>query len=195
MKLLEFPIKHTIFNICLLFGSSACAVTFVSGGQIPKQVLQLAESNTSQIGITANNFSKQEDIGHQYLFFLFPMGKIKIQNPVLMFSNKVYERLAVYGYKPSLSRIQGAPNVKIDLVKIQLSAYDLLFTRKIYCNMKIEIEAYDEAGNLRAAGSGIARESLYKSMAFKRELEYLLNKCLEQSVNKALSSVGIRSRH
>lgn len=170
--------------------ASGCVSVRVHGSQVPEQVFKLALTNRKliKLQVTVPQTTSPAIFGHQYLLIFIPFGRIIVPELEASLFNKAYTALSISGYRIAERAHPHSPTIHIQLKKFQLTAYDYIFRRKIYCAADYEIQRIDQNGALKYADPGKVVVYKYKSMAFKRELEHVYNLCLQEVIDHALNS-------
>ena len=179
------PWTLLILLICCVCLSS-CTGACIAPQEIVPQVLKLRSSNSKNIQLNIQSKKDFNPVGHQYLFFVIPFGRISLADTVTSIHNEVYTRLAVLGIN-----VSNAANsrLEISIENVQLSAYDLFVIRNIYCEIELKLSVYDSNGALKRTWNQKTGKSAYKALAFHAELEHIFRQCLSETINQALVSL------
>ena len=182
-----------IFIVSIL---CACVRTELTSPGLHPRVERLL-SNTQGIPITLfvkNN--SRGSAGHQYLFFMIPFGTIFHETVGTQLSEDLLTNLVLAGFAPKLAAEPlptefSGPALLVTLNEFQVSAYDLFFTRRIFC--KVNLEGTLIAGNGEAVRTenALAELSDYQSYAFEKELQHIFGKTLERGSLALLKNLGL----
>lgn len=180
MKTIKITLQ--IIFLSIVFFCSSCTKVVLTAQNTDPAVIQLANSNQKPLYLEISS-PKDSRLGHQYLFFILPFGRIQHKNLTQAVKNKIYGKLALQGYHPvkyiAKKNIKvSSPVLKIKIYDISLSAYDLFFTRRLSATIKanycINKTCYTIGANY----------SEFKSFGFQQQLDYVLNKTLNKLIDK-----------
>lgn len=191
---MNFLCKIILIAICLL---SACTTSNLYPTGVKPEVIALANSNTREIIIKVTNSFNLESLGHQYLAILFPMGEIRHESLEQTLMQKLYTELAQRGYRPRIDVVRDYRNMEtdeltVDLANIQLTAYDLLMTRKVVSKVKLRGEYDSLRVNIPLTYTISSAYSEYKTMPFQAQLQRILEKSIESSVRDLLNQLRLQ---
>jgi hypothetical protein len=167
----------------------SCTSVKIDTYQIPPAAKKLESTNRKRINLESASLGKFSPAGHQFLFFLIPFGRIEIPEPETSVHNKAETKLNLMGYNVNSQHSDGSGTLKITLNKLQLSAYDLFFMRRIYCEIELQTEVYDRDKHLIFSKNAKSAKSSFKSMGFKPQLEHIYQQCLDEAINQALINI------
>ncbi len=187
-----------ISKFCLSLAIFLCSCTtsnlYPSG--VKPEVIALANSNNREIILKVTNSFNLDSLGHQYLGILFPMGNIRHELLEQSLLQKLYTELTLRGYRPRID-LERKPNnlkidqIKVDLSNIQLTAYDLLMTRKVVSKVKLRGEFDSLRVNIPITYTMSSAYSEYKTMPFQAQLQRILDKSIDASIRDLLNQLRI----
>ena len=163
-----------------------CAHTRISARDIPQDATKLAGLNSKSISI-AVDCPVDEIVGHQYLFIIFPFGRISIEHPGNHLRNHLYVAMAEAGLKPLLVNTEQA-DLRVTCNVMSLTAYDLLFVRRIVAALQVTL-SLPGIGSQRFTTVRDFRLSATKPLAFYQQLEYLLHQLFTEAATEIARSV------
>lgn len=182
-----------LFLICL----SACSTSQLYPQGVKPEVIALAKSNNREIILKVTNSFQVDSLGHQYLGILFPAGEIRHEFLEQALLQKLYTELTLRGYRPriDLERTEKyikIDELKVDLANVQLTAYDLLMTRKVVSKVKLKA-SYDSLRiNVPISFTISSAYSEYKTMPFKDQLQRIIDKSLDSTIRDLLNQLRIK---
>ncbi len=179
---------------CLL---SSCSTSNLYPPGVKPEVIALAESSNREIILKVTNSFQLDSLGHQYLGILFPAGEIRHEFLEQALLQKLYTELTLRGFRPRID-LERTPNnikidqLKVDLANVQLTAYDLLMTRKVVSKVKLKADFDSLRINVPISYTMSSAYSEYKTMPFKAQLQRILDKSLDASIKDLLNQLRIK---
>jgi len=188
--LLARGVFYCFFGLLL----SACVNTQLAVHKLEPSVLKLQDSNTRNIYLHMKESSENTSLGHQFLFILFPVGRIQHQNPKAAILQEATTRLALSGFRVFESTDSSDyPLLNLSITSLQLSAYDFIFFRKIVCKIKLRAELWRRSSMPAKVWETSQSTHDYRALAFEPQLDHLFTSTLQASVVEALSEIGLYS--
>lgn len=194
-----FYCRLTIILI-LSLGLLGCLRTELTSPSISNSHFKLAALAPKTIKLLVNSaVADNQTLGNQYLLLLIPFGQIHLDSPRQNVLRRAYEELSIRGYKPIIvssleqdsSSQTMAPTLELNLNSLSLTAFDLLFLRRISSKLTLQgrllssrAEGLDRAESERS-------ESAFARLAFRVDLEPILNKNIEISVKEILDRLKL----
>lgn len=181
------------FIICLTAG---CLNTNLKSEPILKQIKSLLISNKRLIGLRIQDLTDSEIIGHQYLFIILPFGRIKAPQLSEQLINQAQTTLAIKGYSPKIASSNNQidfdyPAIHISIDAISLTAYDLIFMRKIVCKLDLSAKLISPDKTIMRDEKTTTYQSKYVSFAFEPELSNILRVTIDRSISELLNKIGV----
>lgn len=175
------------FKIYLLifFCLSGCITTKLESNDISEDLKRLSYANWNPVCVNVvGDLSKS--LGHQYVVPFIPVGKIVLEkSPRSFIYSSIFKVFSLAHFSPTLSSNKCRDILTINVKDLSLTAYDLFFTRRIVGTIKYQI-VYTRNGVLHNMKEDAVKTSYYKRYAFKSELEYVLNKLLDEFSKEAV---------
>lgn len=168
---------------------TACLSTKITDPGLDPGINRLISSAQKEISVKiTSKIAADESIGNQYLLFI-PFGSIKSGNSEQLVSNILMEQLSLLGFKPKLRFDNSYAELNIQINQITLTAYDYIFSRKIYTKIDISAFLLTPDGNLAKQSNRTSSNSYYKKFAFRPELEYSLSKVTQENIKLILGDL------
>ena len=153
---------------------------------------KLKNAPGTPIEVEVSSIETIDNSGNQYLLFAIPFGSVTVSNPSLRVQQSLERNLATRGYSfnqhtqtPRRSR-RSKPSIKVSVQELSVTGYDLFLTRNVVARIKLEASLYDsESGRLISQTHTQVKENIYRSQAFKNEL----NEVIDLAVNKASTDI------
>lgn len=161
----------------LLFGItlSGCARTVLPSPEISKTSSLSRAVLPQQTFALRSEVKAHESLGSQYVFLLFPLGSISAAAPLDILRKAVFERAVSRGVLPL--QAESAP-VTYSLNRLSITAWDLLFVRKVVIHVGIGRE---EFGFSRTVDFDCVT---YYRYPFARELLHEAVKCTVETLKQ-----------
>ncbi|MGI6679872.1 MAG: hypothetical protein ACOX3T_00010 [Bdellovibrionota bacterium] len=171
--------------LLFIFFLTSCVTTKLEPKEISKDLQRLSYANWNPVCIEVKgNFKKS--IGRQYVVPFIPLGEIVLEkSPRSYIYSSMYKVLSLARFTPKFNSNECKDMLRINIKDLRLSAYDLFFTRRIVGRIKYQI-VYTRNGVLHDIVEDSIRTNYYKRYAFKPELEYVLNKLLDEFSQEAV---------
>ena len=165
-----------------------CVRTTVPRAAIPPEVFRLAATNRRPLHLMLPGNTEELSAGHQYLLFFIPFGRVVIEHPEEHLRSAAYRGLSLNGYNPLVDAAAAGniPSMQFSLTGVQVSAYDFLITRKIVCDIQVEVRRYSAQGELERVAEGRVAETDFVRYAFAPELQTVFLKAMDGAVEQAL---------
>lgn len=128
-------------------------------------------------------------LGHQYLFFVIPFGRIESAGLIGDFTQRAVLQLGLRGYRPNGGST--ASRLTITIVDAQLTAYDLFFVREIYCSFKV-VGELTKNGIIVARAESRPTQRFFRALAFERELRKAYFATIDEGIKQLLNDVGLQ---
>ena len=172
--------------LLLLCVFSSCMTTQLESKEISTDLERLSYANWNPVCINITG-ETPKSLGHQYLMPFIPVGEIVLDKPFKSFLfSSMFKVLSLAHFSPKFSSKSCKDVLNINIKDVSLTAYDLFFTRRIKGKIKYKL-VYTRNGVLYDIKEDAVTVSHYKKYAFKTELEYVLNKLLDEFSNEAVN--------
>ena len=188
-------------SISLLLASlvalTGCVSTTIEREALPPEVFELAAVNSKRIGLRVVQDEIDNVVGHQFLLFFLPFGRVSIADPVKSVHRALYEELSIRGYKPipvSNELQSSTDTLFVRLKSIQASAYDFLFFRRVFSRIEISGSIVSENGESLPQVNALSNVGLTKRFGFEKELNEVLQLALLESSRELLDKLRVRER-
>jgi hypothetical protein len=181
---------RTLWRYTLLVAfifSSGCAHTRIAPRPVPAEAQRLIALAQRNVSISVD-CPVDEIVGHQYLLIILPFGRISIAEVDQHIKNALVTELSQSGIAVSFIARDQNPDLVIRCNTLSLSAYDLIFVRRIVAHLSLQVS---HKHSLDISIPYEIGESEYRSFAFHAQLERTLLKLLSSAaerVNQALVS-------
>ena len=184
------PIRTVV--IIALLAASACLRTELNAPALAPELLSLANTNTKKIVLSVSSPAEQP-LGYQYLLGFVPFGAIHLPHTQQFLLRVFFEQLTLRGFTSLLS-LPAEPNaalprLSVSVTELKLSAFDLLFTRRVRCRVTLKGQWNRPNGEMARAWESSVSKERYRSMPFEAELEGLLRETLTESAQEILSKL------
>lgn len=176
----------------LILSTLGCVKTTLTPEALDRPFLSLAAANRNPINIVIVEPEPEFTLGHQFLFPIFPVGRINTSDMGRFLSKAAFQELSLAGYSPQgqSSFTNSGATLTINLKKASLSGYDLFLTRRLKCDLSIS-GVYQKNGLSRGEYTTQTEVSHYETYAFKSELENVFDECLRQAMSDLLLGLGL----
>lgn len=155
------------------------------------KTLELAEGSTRSLKIKLELPNSDASVGHQYLLLLIPFGDVSLAEPAQHIFNPLYTKLTLRGYRPLLDDAVGRPVKTLRLIaeNISVTAYDLIFVRRIVARLKMTALLEDEHGQVLQRWTSDVSERSFNSYGFKPQLQRCLDKAVDRALDESLDKL------
>ena len=189
---MHFLISNLCSLLILLCLLSGCMTTTLQPTPILPAVSKLALSNEQPIALSVKNDLQEQVVGHQYLFIIFPFGRITNASVSTLIKNEAITGLTLNGFKV-LERQEEPriPLVEIVVRDLQLTAYDYIFFRRIVCKITLGGEIRHGISDKVRTWETTVSESATVSLAFEAELDRVLTRTKEAAIKDLLINLGL----
>lgn len=180
MKLLYIFIQRAALFLpaTLLFSCIHNVIEFKSIDKPKKSEL----SHSKPLKLVVDDFSKT--IGYQYMFVIFPFGKITALTTKEELSNFLELELLAKGYHVSKN---SKYTLKVNIHNLRANVYDFIVIRKLSCDVNLNLEYYIN-DRLLITKDLSKKYSSYEKFAFKPKITNCVNEVvlntLRESFNK-----------
>lgn len=172
------------FWLLLTIFLCSCAHTRVAARPIPDEAVRLATINGQPLSFHVD-CDVDEIVGHQFLFVIFPFGRISLEDPKKHLSHALYREIAVAGFSPHETEEKDA-NLIVRCTDLSLSGYDYLLFRHIVATLELSIER-----PLIYASTPVVtytRAGAFKAFAFHQQLEHLWTQAAAEAAHSAVTA-------
>lgn len=189
-------LKHCLLAILLILTS--CVKTNLQPTPVLDKVFELHQLNQKTLDVQITPNIHNLTLGHQYVFLIFPFGRIKSQISSDHLNNIFFTELVLNGYKPNnpINNIDNfntkvaKPLLNINILNQQVSAYDFLVIRRISCSIELEANL-TLPKNINRFALVSTNYSEFKTYAFQPQLEKVYNQCLTDIVAKTIKELRL----
>ncbi len=126
-------------------------------------------------------------LGHQYLLIIIPFGRVALQDPTQFIFDRAFEALAIRGFRVDNNNAAFAPTVRLQLEDLSVTAYDLLFTRRLRASIKLSLTTASADDTPLLHCSAQSEESTFARFGFAPQLTQVLQRALDKALNEVLS--------
>ena len=178
-------ILSTITLILLLLSLPACVHSSkLPTPQISSDVHRLASLQKRPLKLHLSLGKDSQVLGYQYLFLVLPFGQVELTSPREYLERSLFRAFSQFGYRPSFfpPQLIEEADIILDIKNISLSAFDLLFLRKISSNVRIQ--ARSTRKKHAPSLSVQSQSSKYAEYAFETELDSVLQETLSKAVRQ-----------
>jgi hypothetical protein len=185
--MIALRLLHHLLRCCaigyIVIGSCGCMTTDLEGRDLTPEVLRLAQHNPRPLSLHIA-CPVDDIVGHQYLFVVFPFGRISVPAAAQILADTTYTKAALLGYSPSFVAAEGR-QLAVQCDEISVSAYDFLVTRRVSIVVKLSARSRDRRGNWHAAEVS-EHSAEFRRFAFGPILEHKLAETFDIAVDKLL---------
>lgn len=190
-------IRLACVNLILIVTLSGCLRTSIEPHAIDETVQLLALTSADPLFFNIQDADELGTIGHQYLFFGIPFGRVQIEDSGAYFSRSFFTEIALAGKKPliAVSSSEQYPVLDVRIKDVQATAYDLFAIRWIQTEVNAEVE-YKKSPTESYSRNFLAKESAFKRFAFGKQLSFYFSKTvkkLTEDILKFINECGDRS--
>lgn len=171
---------------------AGCLRTYIEPVQIDSTVQSLALANDEPLFVSVFPLEEHRTVGHQYLFFAIPFGRVTIKSLPQDIFKAAFSQLSLVGIKPILASTttkKQLPHLRIEIREVQATAYDFFFMRWIKTRVILEAEYQDRSGlkrSLLLSGG----QSSWKQFAFSKHLSFYFNRALNEALDPLPDLIG-----
>lgn len=172
---------------------TACLKTDLSSPPLDARVFRLAAASARPIHIEVTSESPEANLGHQYLLFAIPFGRITSDNVSMVVQRALYSKLALRGYTPLVNQSArsgfgaAAATLKLQIHDPQASAFDLFFVRHLSCSLNLKAQFSKQDSERRADASGTFDD--FRAFAFEKEMSLCFTQALDIALDRLLNEL------
>ncbi len=165
----------------LLLLLSACTHTRLSPLPVSTENLQLIESNHRVVSINVENPSSDRQIhGWQFMLFILPVGRVTVEQPLYHLERALINQFGLAGLKIQSTDPSEAQLI-IKLEEVSVTAYDLLFTRRIVAGVRLSCRRQIGPESLKF--TIFQKHAEFARYAFQKELTATLERAFDMAAN------------
>lgn len=195
---MEFKPPKSLAAVMLCFLSTLLAGCL--GTQVRPQPVTPGISRLSAVNERPLRLAIQTDpavsqtIGHQFLLLVIPFGAIELQDPGETVRRAAIDRLAIAGRTaiPFDDRLPGrSPVLKLELADASLSAFDLLFFRRVTATIRMRAELRSPDGSLLRTWTSNRSYGEARKFGFERDLSAIFEKTLRDALDEIIKELRL----
>lgn len=189
-----FPL---LLAVVLLFSLSSCSKTVLSDlilidSKLESDINQLSSVNRRQIRVLVESNKDLITLGHQYLLLIFPFGRIVLPANSQLPRSSTKKVLALKGYRVIHCHDQSQnPDLIIRVKRLTLTAYDLLFFRRLVARVALEAKRRKIDGTYTSLIETTQSKSDFAKFGFSQQLTPLFRQTFEDTLNKLLPALNL----
>lgn len=184
-------IRLVCVNLILMIALSGCLRTSIEPQVIDETVQLLALTSSDPLFLNIQDADDLGTIGHQYLFFGIPFGRVQFEDSGSYFLSSFFTESALAGKKPLLAVMtrEQYPVLSVRIKEVQATAYDLFAIRWIKTEVNAAVE-YKKSPTESYKRDFIATESAFKRFAFGKQLSFYFGKTVKKLTQDILTFVS-----
>lgn len=184
------PVFNYLCGFLLLSAFVGCLHTELPHAPQPG-IDRLIQANNRSIPYKVAASGIDSIVGHQYVLFIFPFGRIGIQSPNEWLTELVVHQLAVAGFRPIPSASDSPAMLGVELTELSVSGYDFFFFRSPVASVAIKVSLLGTDGSPRRSGVGLGTARDVTKFAFERELSKVLAEASNAAITDGFKQVGL----
>lgn len=186
--------------------------TRIEATRIAPQLIIAASANQPVVTLVLCDTVPERVVGHQFLLVIVPFGSVMLNAPNEQLYHSLFEELTLAGYRPrrgfspilNSSAIYKAGarrqttshyQLQVRVERLQLSAYDLLFIRRLKADIELSFDLYDSSGHFRGAWNSKGQRTLWHRFGFNKQLTWLLQQTLRDVASQAAGELTREIQH
>jgi len=178
-----------LVTLPLLTGCFSTEITPLDPPSGLEKLIGLSDSNVP-VQIHTAGFH-DHSVGHQYLFFAFPMTRIYLPNLEADTRMELSVACGMRGYRCTDHATQGAKRVlEITIRDVSVNGYDLLVVRKPAASVTMSAQLFENGSVVRSCEESYTATNT-THYAFTAELQSALGEALLQGSYKLLDCLGM----
>lgn len=180
--------KQLLLLLSLLIFSS-CMTTTLEPREISQDLQRLSYVNSNPICVNIKG-DIDNQLGHQFVVPFIPVGEIVLEGSAKSFIYaSLYKVLSLSRFSPKINSNDCKNKLIIYIKDLSLTGHDLFFTRRIVGEINYQI-IYTRNDVVLDMKENSIETSYYKTYAFKTELDYVLNKLLDEFSEDVVYMLG-----
>lgn len=177
-----------------------CAATVLDPPPSDPVVAQLSARNRTELQLEVSALPSSTRVGSQFLLVLLPMKGVYLGDGGAGQVELTLRRaLALAGYRVTTSlpdataapAARVTPKLRVTVLGLSLSAYDLLLTRRVSATLSLKGELLDAQGQPIRSTQITASEAEFARYGFAPQLERQLRSASETAIQLLLARLGL----
>lgn len=177
-------IKSIALLIMLLNG---CVTATISEPATPVRDAIPPELSAEYPTVVVEGQDTPQQVGSLFALLALPVGSIVVTKPRELIEDSVMRTII------TTTKRRHIDGLRITDTNFQMTAYDLLVTRRIVCSITGTIEAFYTAGDPTIQTIPIEISlSRYRSLAFSPQITEVARECVREFANEAIRTITAR---
>lgn len=166
---------------------SGCVTATVTGPTTPITQVIPPELTNEYPTVVVEGVEPSQTVGSLFAFVVLPVGSIVVRDPAALIADSVTRAIIVAGNPVTGERLL------VRVTNLQLTAYDLLVTRRIVCSIEgtIHVSYASELAEIQPL-SVTTSLSRFQSLAFSRQMSDVGRECLDQFGREVMRKIDAR---
>lgn len=168
-----------------------CVTTELASGKTAPEVTRLASLSARKLEVAVEEVEDPHPLGSQFMLLVIPFGRIVLPDPERRVATAIERSLAIRGTRALLVDAPGPGSLAVSIEALEISAYDLLVTRRLSGRVRLSGTLIGRDGHPRRHYTSEASESSFRRYGFEPQLEEVLSGALHQAVEELLRELRL----
>lgn len=184
--------RRLLYFYILLAGLAlGCTSTGISVPPVTPAIERLAALASHGVRLSVAAPTAPLALGHQYLFVAIPFGSISLMEPQTTLFRALSTELAIAGIRALPAEgDSAAPMVTVAPIDLRLTAFDLIFTRRVGASVRLQVtvsspDPTEPALHFEASGES----GSFERFGFTPELSNALSEALSQAGRELVTAL------